>query len=150
MKRWWSMADSPGTGGPSTSSNPSRRYLHVSNGTSVTMTLTEAGVPGTYSIWADPLHNGPVPGGLTDAELIDVRRQYHSSNAGGTESGWRDPVNDMRRWRDVIAGHQSYDELVLWFEHDLFDQLNLIQLLAWIHEHVPVRKPVSLICIGSF
>ena len=114
------------------------------------MTLAEAGVPGTYSIWAAPLHNGPVPGGLTDAELIDVRRQYHSSNAGGTESGWRDPVNDMRRWRDVIAGHQSYDELVLWFEHDLFDQLNLIQLLAWIHEHVPVRKPVSLICIGSF
>src|SRR6476620_4661858 len=144
------MADSAGTEGPSIRSNPSRRYLHVANGTSVTMTLAAAGVPGTYSIWADPLHEGPVPGGLTDAELLDVRRRYHSPVAPNADEVWVDPVNDMRRWRDVIARHESYDELVLWFEHDLFDQLNLIQLLTWIHEHVPGRKPVSLICIGSF
>jgi hypothetical protein len=132
------------------SSNPVRQCLHVSNGTSVTMTLAATGVPGTYSIWADPLHDGPVPGGLTDAELLDVREQYHSSNHAESDEAWRDPVNDMRRWRDVIARHEEYDELVLWFEHDLFDQLNLIQLLTWIHEHVPGQKPVSLICIGAF
>jgi hypothetical protein len=56
----------------------------------------------------------------------------------------------MRRWRQVIADHASYEELVLWFEHDLFDQLNLIQLLTWIRSHVPEEKPVRLICIGSF
>jgi hypothetical protein len=50
----------------------------------------------------------------------------------------------------VIAHHDQYDELVLWFEHDLFDQLNLIQLLTWIHRHLPGSKTVSLICVGSF
>ena len=68
----------------------------------------------------------------------------------GTSEPARDPVNDMRQWRAAIARHELYDELVLWFEHDLFDQLNLIQLLAWIHARLPEGKPVSLICINAF
>jgi hypothetical protein len=134
--------------------SPRHQYLHVANGTSVTRTLETAGVPGLRSIWADPLHEGPVPGGLTDAELMDVRRRYHAAPASGAMQGASDPrldpVNDMRRWREVIAQHESYGELVLWFEHDLFDQLNLIHLLTLIRERVPTSKPVSLICIDSF
>jgi len=60
-----------------------------------------------------------------------------------------DPMNDLRRWRQVIEDRGSYDELVLWFEHDLFDQLNLIQILSWIRPRVPADR-VSLICVGSF
>src|SRR4029453_12085242 len=131
------------------------RHLHVANGTSVTMTLEAAAVPGTYSIWADPLYEGPVPGGLSDADLIEVRTR-HLIEPGELFAVWAgsdpplDPINDMRQWRLVIAHHESYDELILWFEHDLFDQLNLIQLLTWLRTHVPATKPVSLICIGSF
>jgi hypothetical protein len=121
-----------------------QRYLHVANGTSVTMTLEAGGFPGLRSIWADPLYEGPVPAGLNDDELRDVRAGY--LGGGATV----DPMNDMRRWRDVIADRGSYDELVLWFEHDLFDQLNLIQLLSWIRSHPLPGRMVSLICIGSF
>jgi hypothetical protein len=133
----------------------SPRYLHVSNGTSVTMTLEAAGVPGHKSIWADVLHDGPVPAELTDDELLEVRRQFHLAPTapGRALNGYdpaRDPVNDMRAWRDAVARHESYDELVLWFEHDLFDQLNLIHLLTFVRDRVPSLKPVSLICIGSF
>jgi len=58
-------------------------------------------------------------------------------------------VNSLRGWRSVIADHHSYDELVLWFEHDLFDQLNLVQILSWLPGHVSASKTVSLVCIGS-
>jgi hypothetical protein len=119
-------------------------FLHVANGSSVTTTLEAAGVPGLQSIWADPLYEGPVPAGLSDDELREVRGRY----LGGDVEA--DPTIDMRRWRQAIADHESYDELVLWFEHDLFDQLNLIQLLSWIKGRLPAEKPVSLICIGSF
>jgi hypothetical protein len=98
------------------------------------------------SIWADPLHEGPVPGGLTDAELVEVRQRYLAGPADITF----DPVNDLRQWRATMERHDSYEELILWFEHDLFDQLNLIQLLTWIREHFPADKVVSLVCIGSF
>jgi len=123
------------------------RFLHVANGTCATTVIEAAGIPGARSIWADPLHDGPVPAGSSDEELIDVRGRYL---AGPAEDAFVDPVNDLRRWRRTIAAHDSYDELVLWFEHDLFDQLNLIQLLSWIRTRVPAAKTVSLVCIGSF
>jgi hypothetical protein len=121
------------------------RFLHVANGTSVTSTITAAGIPGTRSIWADPLYEGPVPH-VADDELVEIRSRYLS----GEYPGNIDPVNDLKQWRAVIAAHDAYDELVMWFEHDLFDQLNLIQLLDWIRPRMPAGKIVSLICIGSF
>ncbi len=123
------------------------RFLHVANGTCTTRIIEAAGIAGAASIWADPLHEGPVPAGLTDTELLDVRMRYL---AGPTALADVDPVNDLREWRAVIGRHESYEELILWFEHDLFDQLNLIQLLAWIRERLPAATPVSLVCIGSF
>jgi hypothetical protein len=122
------------------------RFLHVANGSCTTKLIESAGIPGRLSIWADPLHDGPVPGGLTDAELLDLRVRHHA----GPEPADVDPVNDLRKWREAIEQHESYDELILWFEHDLFDQLNLIQLLTWIRQRLPAAKVVSLVCIGSF
>ena len=123
------------------------RFLHVANGTCTTHIIESAGIPGTLSIWADPLYEGPVPGGLTDAELRDLRARHLAGPAGQAHV---DPVNDLKDWRAAIERHESYDELILWFEHDLFDQLNLIQLLTWIRARLPAAKLVSLVCIGSF
>ena len=119
------------------------RFLHVANGTSTTRTIEAAAIPGERSIWADPLYEGPVPGELTDAELLDIRMRFHSEPGNLDWIAWAgsdqslDPVNDLREWRAAIARHELYDELVLWFEHDLFDQLNLIQLLPWVRDHLP-------------
>lgn len=132
------------------------RFLHVANGTCTTRIIEAAAIPGARSIWADPLYDGPVPGELNDAELLDVRVRFLSAPGDLAPVAWTgsnpslDPINDLREWRATIARHQLYDELILWFEHDLFDQLNLIQLLPWIRDHLPTTKPVSLICIGSF
>ena len=122
------------------------RTLHVANGTSVTDTLALTGIPGLRSIWADPLYDGPVPAGLSDDELVDVRTRHLLGENGVEDDHW----NDLRRWRTVIDDYETYDELVLWFEHDLFDQLNLIQLLSYLRLRPPVGKTVSLICIDSF
>ena len=120
-------------------------FHHVSSGTATTRHFEPAGIPGSWSIWADPLYEGPVPGGLTDAQIMEVRRRYLSDPDDAV-----DPVNDLNEWRAAIERFDAYDELILWFEHDLFDQLNLIQLLTWIQARVPPSKPVSLVCIGSF
>ena len=123
------------------------RFLHVANGTCTTNIIEAAAIPGARSIWADPLYEGPVPAGLSDEELIGVRGRYL---AGPAADSAVEPVNDLSRWRRTIEAHDSYDELVLWFEHDLFDQLNLIQILSWIRTRLPAGKSVSLVCIGSF
>ena len=73
------------------------RFLHVANGTSTTMTIEAAGIPGTVSIWADPLHDGPVPSGVTDEELIALRGYIP-----GPDDPVPDPVLYVRNWRAVI------------------------------------------------
>jgi len=123
------------------------RLLHVANGTATTSIIRAAGLPGLRSQWADVLYEGPVPGGLTDEELVAVREDFLVGPDAKLEA---DDENSLRRWRAVIDRHESYDEMILWFEHDLFDQLSLIQLLTWIRGRVPAAKTVSLVCIGSF
>lgn len=126
---------------------PTSRFLHIANGSCTTRLIEAAGIHGATSIWADPLHDGPVPAGLSDEELLHVRMRHL---AGPEESWATDTVNDLRRWRSIIEDHGAYSEVVLWFEHDLFDQLNLIQILSWIRTRLPATKIVSLVCIGSF
>jgi hypothetical protein len=132
-----------------------QRFLHVANGTSTTRIIEAAGIPGACSLWADPLYEGPVPGGLSDTELRDVRMRFLGApvdltRAASAREPNLDPANDLREWRAAIDRHEMYDELILWFEHDLFDQLNLVQLLTWIRDYLPAAQPVSLICIGAF
>jgi hypothetical protein len=132
------------------------RFLHVANGTCTTQLIQAAGIPGVASIWADPLHDGPVPGGLTDEELLDVRRRYHAEPADPTAAAWvgrdpsLDPANDMRQWRAAIERRDAYDELILWFEHDLFDQLNLLWLVDRLQCARVSMDRVRLIVIGEF
>ena len=121
-------------------------FLHVANGTCTTMIIEAAAIPGRVSIWADPLYEGPFQVACP---------MQSSSTSGRATSPVRGPSacragQRFEEWRAAIERHESYDELLLWFEHDLFDQLNLIQLLTWIRERLPADKKVSLVCIGSF
>jgi transposase len=119
--------------------------LHVANGHCTTGLIELSGLPGRTQIWADPLNEGPVPGDVSDDELLLVRARFlasHPDDAG-------DVAADLKGWREAVDDEDAYDELVLWFEHDLFDQLNLIQLLAHIGSR-PQLKPVTLICIDRY
>jgi hypothetical protein len=99
------------------------------------------------SIWADALHEGPVPAGLSDEQLLETRARYL---AGPDLADYESAVAELTRWRAAIDNRDAYDELILWYEHDLFDQLNLIQILSRIGPTRAPRKLVSLICIGAF
>jgi hypothetical protein len=121
-------------------------FLHLANGSATTGTFHDAGIPGRSLIWADVLYEGPVPADLSDEELLTLRARYLASESHGAEA----IASEMRRTRETIADPDGYDEMVLWYEHDLFDQLNLIQLLSHLAAPGARHKPVSLICIGSF
>ena len=94
--------------------------LHVTNGTSVS--LAESGLGGEILAWVDVLHEGPVPAGLTDDELRRVRCIFLDSEWPRNTSS----TAELEHRDQVLAAHE---DIVLWFEHDLYDQLQLIQIL---------------------
>jgi len=97
--------------------------VHVCNGDSTADSLSLADLPGEIRVWADALDQGPVLP-VSDAEHWKLRGDFLKSR--GTPDG-EAQLAAYDRGLDEAAGAE---ELILWFEHDLFDQLALIRLLA--------------------
>ena len=98
--------------------------LHITNGDSTAIPLRRTGVTGGVIAWRDILHEGPTPAGLALEAMSDVRARFLASTGAGTFA-------DIRRElgaRD--AALRGARQVALWFEHDLYDQLQLIQILA--------------------
>ena len=119
--------------------------LHVANGHCTTRLIELSGLPGRTTIWADPLNEGPVPANVTDDELLRIRASF----LAGTPEQIDEVAADLAQWRAPIDDQDTYDELVLWFEHDLFDQLNLLQLLSHLGKR-KLSKPATLVQINSY
>lgn len=106
--------------------------LHVTNGSVVLSRLHDLGVPGGIVPWDDVLHEGPVPAGLSAAELRRVRAAFLAINWGDVAG-----IERSLAARDAaLAEAMTGDEIVLWFEHDLFDQLHVLQVLDQLQ---PIR-----------
>ncbi|MDX2265558.1 MAG: DUF1835 domain-containing protein [Hyphomicrobiales bacterium] len=118
--------------------------LIITNGESAEARMREAGVAGDILCWRDILHEGPAPHTDTLEALSAVRAAFLA------ERGWSDPqtLSDAFAARDTaIRGHERYDSVVIWLEHDLYDQLQLIQILDFFAEEPP-RDGLALIQSG--
>lgn len=121
--------------------------LIVTNGDSAVQTIKNAGIEADVFAWDDVLHDGPVPGGKTLEELSKIRAKYISSIGWGTY----EEIHQRFVERDnKLKSHSEYDELILWFEHDLYDQLQLIQILAWLADHHDPSTKLTVICEQKF
>lgn len=123
------------------------RLLHVLNGDSVRMTLEHSSVPGAFAVYADVLHEGRVLRETDTAALREVRARF-IADGGYAEYG--EAIATYERWDAQLGAFANYDEVVLWFEHDLFDQLLLIRHLDWFSRRSLGSTKLSLICIGEF
>jgi hypothetical protein len=101
----------------------SERIVHVCNGDSTADTLALADLPGDIRVWADTLDQGPLLP-VSDAENYRIRGEFHASR------GRANAAAQLEAWDKGFDDAASAEELILWFEHDLFDQLALVRLLA--------------------
>ena len=126
--------------------------LHITNGDSAAGGIR--GVDGTGDIlpWRDVLHDGPVPAGLTLADLSRVRAKFLTSEGFGDAD---EMERDFRERDDTLRRYADYDEVILWFEWDLYDQLQLIQILDFFsstsrESRDETKTKLSIICIEGY
>ncbi|MCB1051777.1 MAG: DUF1835 domain-containing protein [Acidobacteria bacterium] len=118
--------------------------LHITNGDAVGQTLQSAGFT-PLLIWRDVLHEGPIPAGADEAELDQARAHFLASR------GWTqlaDVQKDFAYRRQTLDGLNPETQVVLWFEHDLYDQLQIWQIVHDLAGRQKLDK-TELICIGS-
>ena len=121
--------------------------LHIHNGDSSVETARQSSLPGEHFAWREALIEGPTPSGFTGEEWLRLRArhltEFYGVDPGETESG-------LRIQEDQMASYADHDEVILWFEHDLFCQTNLIYLLNWFGERNLGNTKLGMVCIGEF
>jgi DNA-binding transcriptional MerR regulator len=101
--------------------------LHLTNGESTGATLRRSGLGGVVVAWNDALHEGPLAD-VPERELRAIRARFLAGHGWGDE---RSLAAELTRRDELLerAVEQAHP-IALWFEHDLYDQLQLIQILA--------------------
>jgi hypothetical protein len=106
--------------------------------------MERSGLPGTFIAWPDVLHEGPAPL-VSGDEWNQVRSRYLASDTfGESDQSFDETLRHYRERDAALESYASHDEVVFWFEHDLFDQLLLIRHLWWMRGKKGPR--FSLIC----
>jgi len=124
-----------------------RTILNITNGGCAVEVMHKADIPGVYLPWSDVLHDGPVPDNLSLEKLSEVRAEFIVSR------GWGSPerINQLFIDRDnTLKSFKQYDEVILWFEHDLYDQLQILQILDWFYHNSEHTVDLSLICTDKY
>ena len=102
--------------------------LIITNGDAAGELLRKAFSETEVLPWRDVLHDGPMPMTADLEELSELRADFLA------ERGWGDPdtLRENFRARDRGLAHfEAFETVTLWFEHDLYDQLQLVQILDW-------------------
>lgn len=120
--------------------------LHITNGDEAVRALAGAGMEGTFLPWRDVLHDGPVPD-VPPEELSRIRAQYIANRGWGA---FGDVLAQFRERDATLAGWRRYSDITLWFEYDLYDQLQLVQVLAWFAAQKANALPIFLIQTSEF
>ena len=109
--------------------------IHITNGTTTSDLLSLADVPGEFLEIADALDQGPLLP-LREAAFRDARAAFWV--AQGEQPSHEVALAKLATADQALAGAaRTTDdgEVVLWFEHDVLDQLALVQLLARMAQH---------------
>jgi len=102
--------------------------LHVTNGDSAAGKLAAAGLGGDVLAWRDIPEEGPVPWTATGAELNQRRAEFLAA------CGWATAEHALAEMTVRDQRLAAAPEVALWFEHDLHDQMQLLQVLALLSE----------------
>jgi hypothetical protein len=94
--------------------------IHIHNGDVVNDLAKKSGIPGEHMAFREALVAGPAPGDL------ETRARFLAQSSGENLLRVRNGLIAQERALDEAL---ASDEVVLWFEHDLFCFVNLLYLL---------------------
>ncbi len=119
--------------------------LHITNGDSFTSVLQTLKLKGEIITWREMLCEGKTVTDVGSENFWKIRYEYLSKTYKVTKKRFIDFT--LKEYRD-LCNHKKQQEIVLWFEYDLFCQINMIAVLSWLKKH---RKGVeiSLVCSGK-
>jgi len=101
--------------------------IHFHNGDVAASLARRAGVPGRHIPFRESLVGGPVPANLPMHDWVEERARFLSEHHGENLLRVR---NELLEQELALDRAREEEEVVLWFEHDLFCLVHLLYLLS--------------------
>lgn len=119
--------------------------VHVRCGNDIEAKLRDAGIDGDYLAFTDPIWLGPTADDF--GSWLSGRSRLVADRSGLPFDAVRREMGEAY-WR-LGRLPTRYNHIVLWFEHDLYDQACLVRVLAKLAAR-PALPRVELVCIDRF
>jgi hypothetical protein len=111
--------------------------LHVLNGDETRRVFERAGIAGDVVVWRDILVEGPVNGDGDAVPALAARAAFLAERLAMDRERY---ARGAREQADALEAARGHDEVVLWFEQDLFCTVNLWRLLDWFAGRPPAPR----------
>lgn len=120
--------------------------LQILNGDATREIFDKSGLPGQPLVWREMLSEGKTPAGCDLGRFFDKRGSYLHDVYGIDRESY---LADIASVRKTLQQAAQFEEIVLWFEFDLFCQVNLVFLINYLLRLNTPMPRVSLVQPGS-
>ena len=115
--------------------------LHITNGDVFTNKLSTLKLEGDIITWREMLCEGKTETNVGSESFWKTRFEFLNKNYKISKSWFIDKT--LKEYR-TLCNHKQEDRIVLWFDFDLFDQINMLAVISWLKTHRPYAE-ISLV-----
>jgi hypothetical protein len=119
--------------------------LHITNGDSFTKRLNKLDIKGDVITWREMLCEGKTLSHVGSESFWKTRYEFLHKNYKVSKSWFIEKT--LKEYRS-LCNHKQQDEIVLWFEYDLFCQVNMLAVISWLLANRKYAQ-ISLVCSGK-
>ena len=119
--------------------------LHITNGDNFTEKLKGLKLKGDIITWREMLCEGKTETNVGSESFWKTRFEFLNKNYKVTKSIFIEKT--LKEYRS-LCNHKQQDHIVLWFEYDLFCQVNMLAVLSWLKANRKYAE-ISLVCSGK-
>ena len=119
--------------------------LHITNGDSFTQRLQELKLKGDIITWREMLCEGKTETNVGSEAFWKTRFEFLHKNYNVSKSWFIEKT--LKEYRS-LCNHKQQDEIILWFEYDLFCQINMLAVISWLKTHRRHAR-ITLACSGD-
>ena len=115
--------------------------LHIVNGDSLAEQMQELNLPGELVIWRELLCEGPTLQEI-NSDFFKLRKKFLKKTYKISAENYEERfIAEIKR----LKSFNNYDEVVLWFEFDLFCHINMLAAINLLAQKEKSR-PITLVC----
>ncbi|MEL4308309.1 DUF1835 domain-containing protein [Joostella sp. CR20] len=121
------------------------KTLHITNGDSFTAVLEKLNISGDIITWREMLCEGKTSNDVGSETFWRQRYEYLNRAYKITKDTF---INKTLKEYRNLCNQKTQDEIVLWFEYDLFCQVNMIAMLSWLKKNRSDAS-IAIVCAGN-